>query len=252
LKTFVRRLAYVLGFAAGAAYFLLCSLVGLVALAFAGGRFDATYTFARVACRGIVRMMGWKVAVTPQGAFDAIRPCVYTGNHQSIMDVLLLGSVVPRKVRAVGKKEIAAIPLFGWFYRKAGNLVIDRGNSEDAKRLLGEAVRRVRHERLSVWFMPEGHRNSGRELLPFKTGAFRLAADAQVPIVPVVAEPLGAVVDTRRLLARRGTLRVRILPAVPPPRSAGDEREVVACAARVREAMQAEFDRLRATAADVL
>jgi 1-acyl-sn-glycerol-3-phosphate acyltransferase len=252
MRTLARRLAYVLGFAAGGLYFLLCSLAGIVALAITGGRFDATYYFARVACGGIVRMMGWKVAVTPEGALGAIRPCVYTGNHQSIMDVLLVGSVVPRRVRAVGKKEIAAIPLFGWFFRRAGNLVIERGNSEDARRLLAEAVRRIRQETLSVWFMPEGHRNTERELLPFKTGAFRLAADAQAPIVPVVAEPLGIVVDTRRLLARRGTLRVSILPAVSPPRSSDDELEVVACAARVREAMQAELDRLRATAGDVL
>jgi len=252
MRTLARRLAYVLGFAAGGTYFLLCSLVGLVVLAVAGRRLDATYYFTRVACGGIVRMMGWKIAVEPPGVFDAIRPCVYAGNHQSIMDVLLLGSVVPRGTRAVAKKEIAAIPLFGWFYRKAGNLVIDRGSSEDAKRMLAEAVRRVREEKLSVWFMPEGHRNPGPELLPFKTGAFRLAADAQVPIVPVVAEPLKVVVDTDRLLVRRGTLRVRILPAVPPPRSAEDEGEVVACAARVRAAMQAELDRLRATSGDVL
>jgi 1-acyl-sn-glycerol-3-phosphate acyltransferase len=252
VRTLARRLAYVLGFAVGGAYFLLCSLLGIVALAITGGRFDATYYFARIACGGIVRMMGWKVAVTPDGAFGAIRPCVYTGNHQSIMDVLVVGSVVPRKVRPVAKKEIAAIPLFGWFYRKAGNLVIDRGNSGDARRLLAEAVRRIRQESLSVWFMPEGHRNTGRELLPFKTGAFRLAADAQAPLVPVVTEPLGAVVDTRRLLARRGTLRIHVLPAMPPPRSAEDEQDVVACAARVREAMQAELDRLRVTAADVL
>jgi len=251
MRTLARRLAYVLGFAAGGAYFLLCSLLGIVALAITGGRFDATYYFARVACGGIVRLMGWKVVVTPEGAFGAIRPCVYTGNHQSIMDVLLVGSVVPRKVRAVAKKEIAAVPLFGWFYRNAGNLVIDRGSSEDARRLLADAVRRIREERLSVWFMPEGHRNEGRELLPFKTGAFRLAADTQAPIVPVVAEPLGAVVDTRRLMARRGTLRIHVLPAVAPPRSAEDEHEVVACAARVRAAMQAELDALRASA-DVL
>jgi 1-acyl-sn-glycerol-3-phosphate acyltransferase len=252
MRTLARRLAYVVGFAVGGLYFLLCSLAGIVALAITGGRFDATYYFARAACGGIVRMMGWKVEVTPEGTLGAIRPCVYTGNHQSIMDVLLVGSVVPRNTRAVAKKEIASIPLFGWFFRRAGNLVIDRGNSEDARRLLAEAVRRIQDEALSVWFMPEGHRNKGRELLPFKTGAFRLAADTQAPIVPVVAEPLDVVVDTRRLLARRGTLRIRVLPAVPPPRSAEDEQDVVACAARVRGAMQTELDSLRATASDVL
>ncbi len=248
MKTFFRRAAYVTGFAAGGAWFLFCSAVGLVLLLVTGGNPHATHYFARIACGGIVRMMGWRVRIEPAGAFGAVRPCVYTGNHQSIMDVLILGSVVPKGVVAVAKKEIAAIPLFGWYYRKAGNLVIDRGSSEDAKRLLGEAVRRIREEKLSVWFMPEGHRNASPELLPFKTGAFRLAADAQAPVVPVVVEPLAAVVDTGRLLARRGTLRVRFLPALPPPPSADDEKQIVAYAAGVRADMQSAFDELRATA----
>ena len=55
----------------------------------------------------------------------------------------------------------------------------------------------MRKEDLSVWFMPEGHRNSGARLLPFKSGAFRLAIAAGVPIVPVVAAPLVAICDMR-------------------------------------------------------
>lgn len=248
MKTLVRRAIYVAAFAAGGIWFLGCSAVGLVALLVTGGHPHATHYFAAIACGGIVRAMGWRIRIEPPGAFGAVRPCVYVGNHQSIMDVLIFGSVVPKGVVAVAKKEIAAIPLFGWYYRKAGNLVIDRGNSEDARRLLAEAVRRIREERLSVWFMPEGHRNASRELLPFKTGAFRLAAAAQVPVVPAVAEPLTAVVDTERLLVRRGTLRIRFLPALPPPPEPGDEAAITAYAGRVREAMQRELDDLRATA----
>jgi 1-acyl-sn-glycerol-3-phosphate acyltransferase len=244
VKTAVRRAAYVAGFVVGGAWFLFCSAVGLVVLLVTGGHPYATHYFASIACGGIVRMMGWKISIEPPGAFGAVRPCVFVGNHQSIMDVLVLGSVVPRGVVAVAKKEIAAIPLFGWYYRKAGNLVIERGSSEDARRLLAEAVRRIREERLSVWFMPEGHRNASPELLPFKTGAFRLAGDAQVPVVPVLVEPLTVIVDTERLLARRGTLRIRFLPALPPPTDAGDETQIVAYAARVRDVMQRELDDL--------
>ena len=244
MKTAVRRAAYVAGFVVGGAWFLFCSAVGLVLLLVTGGHPYATHYFASIACGGIVRMMGWKIVIEPPGAFGAVRPCVYVGNHQSIMDVLILGSVVPKGVVAVAKKEIAAIPLFGWYYRKAGNLVIDRGNSEDARRLIAEAVRRIREEKLSVWFMPEGHRNASLKLLPFKTGAFRLAADAQAPVVPVVVEPLTAIVDTERLLARRGVLRIRFLAALPPPPDAGDEAQINAYAARVRDAMQRALDEL--------
>ena len=109
-------------------------------------------------------------------------------------------------------------------------------------------MRRIREEKLSVWFMVEGHRNASGKLLPFKTGAFRLAADAQVPVVPAIAEPLPVVVDTRRMIVRRGTFRIRFLPALQPPADSGDEAAIVAYAARVRETMQREFDDLAATA----
>ncbi|HEY6051564.1 MAG TPA: lysophospholipid acyltransferase family protein, partial [Thermoanaerobaculia bacterium] len=188
-----------------------------------GRGIDHVYRFARTFCGGVVRLMGWKIRVD-HAKLAARQPCVYVGNHQSIMDVLVLGSVVPRRTVAVGKRELTKIPLFGWFFVRSGNLVIDRGNSEAAKKMLAAAGRRLKDEGLSVWFMPEGHRNSGPELLPFKTGAFRLAAAAGVPIVPVVAAPLKAIVDTERLEAHRGALEISVLDAVTIPPAPSEEQ----------------------------
>ena len=100
--------------------------------------------------------MGWRIRVEHRERLYATRPCVFVGNHQSIMDLLTYGSIVPKKVVAVAKKEIGKIPLFGWFFRFSGNLVIERGNSEDARRLLAEAARRLKEEDVSVFFMPGG------------------------------------------------------------------------------------------------
>ncbi|MDQ6893607.1 MAG: 1-acyl-sn-glycerol-3-phosphate acyltransferase [Acidobacteriota bacterium] len=189
-----------------------------------------------------MRLLGWKIRVD-HAKLAARQPCVYVGNHQSIMDVLVLGSVVPRRTVAIGKRELTKIPLFGWFFVRSGNLVIDRGNSEAAKKMIAAAGRRLKDEGLSVWFMPEGHRNAGPELLPFKTGAFRLAAAAGVPIVPVVAAPLTPIVDTQRMEAHRGTLTVSVLDAVSVPPAPSDE-ELARVASEVRAAMQRELDRL--------
>lgn len=211
------------------------------------GSRDTVYQFARWFCGGVANLMGWKIDVDHE-RLSASRPCVIVSNHQSIMDVLVFGAIVPRRTVALGKVELARIPLFGWFFVRSGNLVIDRGNSDAARQMLAAAGKRLQAEGLSVWITPEGHRNDSGELLPFKTGAFRLAASARVPIVPVVAEPLEAVVDTKRLLAKRGRIRISVLdPIAPLEGSAAESEEAIrAQASAVREAMQREFDRLRA------
>jgi 1-acyl-sn-glycerol-3-phosphate acyltransferase len=94
--------------------------------------------------------------------------------------------------------------------------------------------------------MAEGHRNDGAALLPFKTGAFRLAAAAGVPIVPVVAEPLAAVVNTATRRTRPGPLRIRVLDPIPAP--AADAESIAAAVSQARGRMQEALDALRADA----
>jgi len=215
LRSLREKLFFFLGFFVGGIWFLLCSAAGIVWLLFSPRNRQTLYVFGRVFCRGLTRMMGWRVAVENRDRLEAFRPCVIIGNHQSFLDVVIFGSVFPRRTVSAGKREIGKIPIFGWFYRLSGNLIIDRGDARQARDSLQAAAQAMRVEKIAVWFMPEGHRNTGAELLPFKSGAFRLAIAAQVPIIPIVAEPLEVIVDTKRHLARRDTLRVRVLEPVP-------------------------------------
>src|SRR5262249_55749517 len=144
------------------------------------------YWFGRIFCRGLTRMMGWDVVVQNRERMESFRPCVIVANHQSFLDVVTHGSVFPRRTASAGKREIGKIPIVGWFYRLAGNLIIDRSDARQARDSLQAAAEAMRKEKICVWFMPEGHRNMGPELLPFKTGAFRLAIAAGAPILPVV------------------------------------------------------------------
>ncbi|MEO8190118.1 MAG: lysophospholipid acyltransferase family protein [Acidobacteriota bacterium] len=241
LRTFFGRAAFLSGFLAGGIWFFCCSAAGLIALFVTHGSRNNVFLFARFFCVPIVRLMGWKIEVDA-ARLSASRPCVFVSNHQSIMDLLVYGSIVPRMTVAVGKQEISKIPLFGWFFRASGNLVIERGNSEAAREMLAAAARRLKEEGVSVWFMPEGTRNTGPELLRFKTGAFRLAAAAGVPVVPVVAAPLRAIVDTDLFVARPGRLPISVLEPV----TVGEgEEAIAAAAASVRERMQRELEAIR-------
>lgn len=240
------RLRFYAGFAGGAAWLLACSVAGFARLAFGPKDRSATTFYARIFCRPLVRALGWSIRVDRPDVLRAAGPCIFVANHQSMLDVVVFGAIVPPRTVALGKKEIGRIPLFGWFFRAAGNLIVDRGDSVRAAETLARAGEIVSRERISVWIMPEGHRNGGPELLPFRSGAFRLAAAARVPLVPVVAEPLAAVVDTRARRTRRGTLRIRVLDAIDPPGS--DPAAIAETAAEIRRRMQEAFDGLARTA----
>ena len=237
------RIAFYLGFFFGGLWFFVCSGLGVVWLLVRPGNRQTLYVYGRVFCRGLVRMMGWDIAIEHRERLEESRPCVIVANHQSFADVITFGSVFPRLTVSAGKREIGKIPVFGWFYRLSGNLIIDRDHARTALHSLDDAAETMRREKISVWFMPEGHRNSGTELLPFKSGAFRLALAANVPIVPVVAGPLARICDMKRRRARPGRLDVRVLePVETRGLAAKDLPDLIS---DVRSRMQAAIDGLR-------
>ncbi|MCA1582803.1 MAG: 1-acyl-sn-glycerol-3-phosphate acyltransferase [Acidobacteria bacterium] len=241
-----KRLAFYFGCLFGGAWFVFCSAAGTVWLLVSPGNRQTLYWFGRVFCRGLTRLMGWRVHPDHPDRLRAMRPCVIVGNHQSFLDVVTFGSIFPPRTVSAGKREIGNIPVFGWFYRLSGNLIIDRAHARSALASLETAADSMRTEKIAVWFMPEGHRNQTERLLPFKSGAFRLAIAAQAPVIPVVAEPLTAIADTRRRLARAGTLRVRVLE--PVPTEGLSPSDVSALTSRVRDRMQEALDAMAASA----
>lgn len=122
----------------------------------------------------------------------AARPMVLIGNHQSALDLAIIGSMCPDGSVIVGKKEIAWIPLFGWYFRAAGNLMIDRSKGASAQQALKATAKRVQNELLNVAIFPEGTRNRDPStgFLTFKKGGFHLAKELKAPILPVVCSSL--------------------------------------------------------------
>ena len=241
------RIAYYVAFVLGAAWFLFCSLLGILWLIVRPGNRQTLYVFGKVFCRVFVQAVGCRVLVEHEERIEESRPCVIVANHQSFVDVATFGSFFPRRTVSAGKREIGRIPFFGWFYRLSGNLIIDRENARSALDSLAAAAETIRKEKISVWFMPEGHRNRSGTLLPFKSGAFRLAIAAGAPILPIVAAPISAVIDPPGRRLRRGTLRVRVLD--PVPTEGLGPKDVAALSERVRLAMQAASNDLRSAEA---
>jgi 1-acyl-sn-glycerol-3-phosphate acyltransferase len=89
----------------------------------------------------------------------------------------------------VGKKSLKWLPLVGQLYWLTGSLFIDRNSPRASIQSLRKIAKRVVADNTSLWIFPEGTRNHGGQMLPFKTGAFRIAKDMGVGIIPVTISP---------------------------------------------------------------
>jgi lysophosphatidate acyltransferase len=124
----------------------------------------------------------------PANYLNTTRPAVFIGNHQTELDVLMLGCIFPKYCSVTAKSSLKKIPFLGWFMSLSRSVFIDRANSKDARQAMAGAANEIVTAKQSVYIFPEGTRSYYKEpgLLPFKKGAFHLAVQAQVPIVPVV------------------------------------------------------------------
>ncbi|MEJ3654675.1 HAD-IB family hydrolase [Actinomycetes bacterium KLBMP 9759] len=144
----------------------------------------------------------------------AARPAVFVFNHQSQLDVLILAKLLRGGFTGVAKKEAANVPGFGLMFRLADMAFVDRGNTAQAKAALAPAVDRLR-EGISLVMAPEGTRSATPALGPFKKGAFHVAMQAGVPVVPVVIRNAGELMWRGSSTIREGTVQVAVLPPIP-------------------------------------
>ncbi len=142
------------------------------------------------------------------------KPCVVVFNHQSQFDVPVLMKVLRGGFTGVAKKEVAKMPVWGQFFRFVDVAFIDRADPDQARKALEPAVRKLREDGISLAIAPEGTISRTPRLLPFKKGAFHIAMQAGVPMVPVVLRNTGDLMAGSSVTVRPGTVDVRVLPPV--------------------------------------
>jgi 1-acyl-sn-glycerol-3-phosphate acyltransferase len=225
------------------AWLLVMSIYGILAVPFLCWGRKLNSSVAHFGGWGLQRILGIRIQLESSGPLEDQQPCVYVCNHQDNLDVMVFGSIFPENTIVVGKKEIGWIPFFNLFYVAGGNILLDRKHRTRAISGIIAAGQKVRQRGRSVMIFPEGTRNrSGLGLLPFKKGAFHLAIAGQLPIVPLVASPLGPLLSYSEKRITPGTVRIRRLDSIPT--QGLTQEDLGALLQKTRDIMQAEYARM--------
>jgi 1-acyl-sn-glycerol-3-phosphate acyltransferase len=160
----------------------------------------------------------------PEGAF------VYCSNHQSLLDILVLGSVLPGNYKWAAKRSLMKIPFLGWHLQLAGHVPVDRSRGSRAAAEVITRFEQVLREGKPLLVFPEGTRSEDGILRSFKNGGFYAAVRAGVPVVPVALDGTHVLMKKHAIDTGDGTMRtVKVRVGAPLlPRAEGREGPRVA------------------------
>ncbi|KAI8855143.1 hypothetical protein BC829DRAFT_372688 [Chytridium lagenaria] len=163
---------------------------------------------------------------------DVPRPAVVISNHQSELDLVMLGSFLPDFTVVMAKSDLKWVPLMGQYMMIAQNVFIDRKNLRSALETMKHVADTLSKRKLALFMYPEGTRSyqTTNELLPFKKGAFHLAIQGQIPIVPIVTSSYHQAYNLKNLLfegEKFGSKIILILLVLPKIETTGLQPEDV-------------------------
>lgn len=155
----------------------------------------------------------WKIHISGNVPENPRNPYVVVANHQSSADIPVI-SRLPWEMKWAAKSELFDVPVFGWMLRLAGDIPVDPKKPKSRARVFLRA-RRMLENHCSVIFFPEGGRSRHGRIRPFTDGAFRLAVEAQVPILPIVLDGTGDAMPPPGWKFNSVDVQMKVLDPVP-------------------------------------
>jgi 1-acyl-sn-glycerol-3-phosphate acyltransferase len=201
---------------AGYAWTLLGVCAGILwsAVALVPG-FSRRRTVARAATRLLLRLVGMPVSVHGREHMPPATPCVLVVNHASYVDALVLIAVLPTWVNFVAKRELTEHFVPRLLFQRLGTEFVERFEAQRGVEDTGRVLQAVRAGRAMLFF-PEGTFKRAPGLLPFRMGAFVVAAQAGVPLVPMAITGTRSILRAEQWFPRRGAVSVTIGPPIMP------------------------------------
>ena len=179
----------------------------LLLFSFKEEHYHLFWKFARILSVILIYGMGFRIKFKANENIDPNKSYMYCPNHGSLLDPFVLIALSKKPIVFVGKKELAKIPVFGFFYKRTV-IMVDRSSFESRKRVFKMARERLQNG-VSMAIFPEGLVPSEDVVLaPFKKGAFSLAIEFGIPIIPQVYYDCKRFFSWDIFKGRPGVLRV--------------------------------------------
>ena len=181
--------------------------------------------------RGLLRAVPARLRIVGERDFDRRQPYIVVSNHLSLMDIPILYGWLDLDLKWVMKKELRKVPMIGGGCAMLGHIFLDRGNHQAAV----EELQQVKDRLLpgtSILFFPEGTRSRSGELQAFKLGAFRMARDMDLPILPITIKGADRILPPDNIQLRPGTATMIIHPPIPVEEVRANEPEALRDLAR--------------------
>jgi 1-acyl-sn-glycerol-3-phosphate acyltransferase len=223
-----------------AAMLLLIFGPPVILVSWLAGRREWVYPTALWGARQWLRLSGMRVRVSGREHLDPRRTYIFIANHRSYLDTATLFAYLGRRIGLFAKKELLKVPILGYGMGYVNIMAIDRSNRERAMETVRAAVERIRSG-ISFGVFAEGTRARPGQLLPFKKGAFYMAIETGVSIVPVAIKNTDALMGKGCAGARPGTIEMVILPPIDTTALTTDE-DVKRLTVEVRERIREELE----------
>lgn len=171
-------------------------------------------TVCRKEIPGLIKWMGVTLEVTGTENIPQEGAFVAACNHQSNMDPLVVYAAFNQPLSPLAKKELEKTPIIADVMRLIGAIFVDRKDMRSGLAALSDCAAQVR-EGVRMLIFPEGTRSADYHVGTFKSGAVRIASEAEVPIVPVALDGMNKVLPRGKIGYRKGTVRIHIFPPIP-------------------------------------
>ncbi|HSD06877.1 lysophospholipid acyltransferase family protein [Flavobacterium sp.] len=193
---------------------ILIMLPFLVASILTESGYPYFFKMSRIWAKCVLFGMGFYYKVEKLQKLDRKKSYMFVANHSSMTDIMLMLAVVENPFVFVGKMSLAKIPLFGFFYKRT-SILVDRSCAKSRMKVFDQAQKRI-DRGLSICIFPEGGVPHDESIIldTFKDGAFRLASEHHLPIVPLIFPDNKKRLSYTFYSGSPGLMRAKMLPPV--------------------------------------